>query len=63
MGTGGFGYDSLFIPNGQDLSFAQMEAEEKNKISHRKRALFGAIHLFEEGGGGIHRVNHSGLHG
>ncbi len=38
-GEGGFGYDPIFRPNGYELSFAQMEASEKNKISHRGRAL------------------------
>lgn len=39
MGEKGFGYDPIFIPQGHSLSFAQMSAEEKNKISHRARAL------------------------
>lgn len=39
MGTGGFGYDPIFIPEGFDISFAQMEKEQKNEISHRGRAL------------------------
>lgn len=38
-GVGGFGYDALFIPEGQDRTFAEMSKEEKNKISHRGRAL------------------------
>jgi XTP/dITP diphosphohydrolase len=38
-GTGGFGYDPLFIPEGHDCSFAELGAEIKNKLSHRARAL------------------------
>lgn len=38
-GDGGFGYDPLFVPEGSDLTFAQMTAEEKNAVSHRARAV------------------------
>ncbi len=38
-GTAGFGYDPLFIPDGHDRSFADLGEIEKNKISHRGRAL------------------------
>lgn len=38
-GTGGFGYDALFIPNGETRTFAELSAQEKNAISHRGRAL------------------------
>lgn len=38
-GCGGFGYDPLFVPDGFDKSFAEMNAEEKNAISHRGRAV------------------------
>ncbi len=37
-GSGGFGWDSIFIPNGGDRTFAEMTAEEKNAISHRRKA-------------------------
>lgn len=38
-GSGGFGYDPLFLPDGKDKSFAEMNSDEKNRISHRGRAL------------------------
>lgn len=38
-GQGGFGYDPLFVPDGYDLTFAELENSLKNEISHRGRAL------------------------
>jgi XTP/dITP diphosphohydrolase len=38
-GTQGFGDDPVFIPNGSDVPFAEMNMEEKNKFSHRKKAM------------------------
>ncbi len=38
-GKNGFGYDSLFLPKGKEKTFAEMAAEDKNKISHRALAL------------------------
>jgi XTP/dITP diphosphohydrolase len=38
-GNGGFGYDPVFIPEGKNLTFAEMEPAEKNRISHRARAF------------------------
>jgi len=38
-GTGGFGYDSLFVPLVYDRTYAELTPEEKNEISHRANAL------------------------
>jgi XTP/dITP diphosphohydrolase len=38
-GNGGFGYDPLFIPDGHQATFAELGEAEKNKISHRAKAL------------------------
>ena len=38
-GTGGFGYDPLFVPDGYDQTFAELSDRVKNRISHRARAL------------------------
>ena len=38
-GTNGFGYDPVFIPAGSDITFANMDITEKNKFSHRKKAV------------------------
>ena len=40
-GKMGFGYDPVFLPEGRKLTFAEMDLDEKNKISHRARAFAG----------------------
>lgn len=42
-GIGGFGYDPIFEPDGYTITFAEMSMEEKNRISHRARAIEGLI--------------------
>ena len=44
-GKEGFGYDPVFIPEGNTLTFAEMDLDEKNKISHRAKA-FESLRLF-----------------
>lgn len=38
-GFKGFGYDPIFVPDGYGMTFAEMNPEDKNRISHRKQAL------------------------
>ncbi|MBC7189712.1 XTP/dITP diphosphatase, partial [Candidatus Aerophobetes bacterium] len=47
-GEGGFGYDPVFIPEGYSRTFAEISLEEKNRISHRARALRKAREVLEE---------------
>jgi XTP/dITP diphosphohydrolase len=44
-GQGGFGYDPLFIPEGMDMTAAQMPPEAKNAASHRGQALAALLSL------------------
>lgn len=48
MGTGGFGYDPVFIPDGHDQTFANLPTEIKHGISHRSRALAKLIAFLEK---------------
>ena len=47
-GEGGFGYDPLFIVDGMEKTFAELSPEEKNRVSHRGRALQLAAELLAE---------------
>ncbi|HHY32528.1 MAG TPA: RdgB/HAM1 family non-canonical purine NTP pyrophosphatase [Firmicutes bacterium] len=47
-GSGGFGYDPVFVPDGYDKTFAELGPEVKNEISHRARALRAAIAAIRE---------------
>lgn len=38
-GTGGFGYDPIFVPEGETKTLAEMTMKEKNLLSHRARAI------------------------
>ncbi|MBW2964695.1 non-canonical purine NTP pyrophosphatase, partial [Candidatus Woesearchaeota archaeon] len=38
-GDSKFGFDTIFLPDGHEKTFAQMTEDEKNKISHRRLAL------------------------
>jgi XTP/dITP diphosphohydrolase len=48
-GTDGFGYDPVFVPEGYDQTFAEISFEEKNRISHRARAIQKLFAFFQEG--------------
>lgn len=48
LGQNGFGYDPLFVPDGYQRTFAEFTNEEKNKISHRAKALMKLSEMLKE---------------
>jgi XTP/dITP diphosphohydrolase len=50
IGTNGFGYDPIFIPTGEERTFAQFTMEEKSKMSHRKQAISKMAEFLKERG-------------
>jgi XTP/dITP diphosphohydrolase len=48
-GTAGFGYDPIFVPEGEQRTFAEMSGEEKNRISHRARAFEKLLEFLNSG--------------
>jgi len=44
----GHGYDPMFVPQGYDITFAEMDAGEKNRISHRAKAFKKLMRIFEQ---------------
>ena len=47
-GEGGFGYDPLFIPEGHELTFAELSLEVKNTLSHRGRAISNLVKYLQQ---------------
>jgi XTP/dITP diphosphohydrolase len=47
-GNDGFGYDPIFKPEGFDISFAEMTLEQKNRISHRGRAVVKLVEFLKK---------------
>lgn len=47
-GEKGFGYDPIFVPENHQITFAEMKAEDKNKISHRKKAIEQFLEFMEK---------------
>jgi XTP/dITP diphosphohydrolase len=50
-GDSGFGYDPVFVPDGDTRTFAEMDLAEKNRFSHRKKAMEKLIRFLEQRSG------------
>jgi len=48
VGDNGFGYDPVFIPNGENKTFAEMTVDEKNRFSHRGNSLDKLLEFIKE---------------
>ena len=49
-GTAGFGYDPIFIPDASNKTFSELPSEEKNKVSHRGRAMQKLVEFISDKG-------------
>ncbi|MBM3432686.1 MAG: RdgB/HAM1 family non-canonical purine NTP pyrophosphatase [Bacteroidetes bacterium] len=49
QGNGGFGYDPIFQPDGADKTFAELSLTDKNRFSHRKKAVQQLIDFLRQG--------------
>ncbi len=49
-GSGGFGFDPIFVPEGEERTFAEMSVEEKTRLSHRGRAFSKLCEWLERAG-------------
>lgn len=50
VGEKGFGYDPVFVPEGSEKTFAQMNTEEKNSFSHRRKAFVQLLLFLQKNG-------------
>ncbi len=50
-GSGGFGYDPIFVPRGLEVTAAQLTPEQKNEISHRGKAVRALVEALNHAGG------------
>jgi XTP/dITP diphosphohydrolase len=48
IGEGGFGYDPVFVPDGESRTLAELSLDEKNRISHRMRAMKRMLPILRE---------------